>query len=205
MIPIAGSAYTYAYATLGELVAWIIGWDLILEYLFGAATVAVGWAGYFRDFLSELGINLPAAFMAAPLSWDNAAGRVPPRAGRRAQSAGGAAGGRDDDAARDRDQGIRPVQQRHRVCQSRDRDAGDRVRIHARQSGELAPVHSAQSDRRVRELWRRRRVCAPQRWCSSRTLGSMPSRRRRRRRRIHNATCRSGCWVRSPSVRCCTC
>jgi basic amino acid/polyamine antiporter, APA family len=80
MIPIAGSAYTYAYATLGELVAWIIGWDLILEYLFGAATVAVGWAGYFRDFLSELGINLPAAFMAAPLSWDTAAGefhRVP--------------------------------------------------------------------------------------------------------------------------------
>jgi APA family basic amino acid/polyamine antiporter len=72
MIPIAGSAYTYAYATLGELVAWIIGWDLILEYLFGAATVAVGWAGYFRDFMTEIGINLPAAFMAAPLSWDNA-------------------------------------------------------------------------------------------------------------------------------------
>ncbi|MGC4067836.1 MAG: amino acid permease [Polyangiaceae bacterium] len=47
MIPVAGSAYTYAYATLGELVAWIIGWDLILEYLFGAATVAVGWSGYF--------------------------------------------------------------------------------------------------------------------------------------------------------------
>src|SRR4029079_12605965 len=47
MIPIAGSAYTYGYATLGELVAWIIGWDLILEYLFGAATVAVGWSGYF--------------------------------------------------------------------------------------------------------------------------------------------------------------
>ena len=48
MIPIAGSAYTYSYATLGELVAWIIGWDLILEYAFGAATVAVGWSGYLR-------------------------------------------------------------------------------------------------------------------------------------------------------------
>ena len=47
MIPIAGSAYTYGYATLGEFIAWIIGWDLILEYLFGAATVAVGWSGYF--------------------------------------------------------------------------------------------------------------------------------------------------------------
>src|SRR5512143_2597914 len=55
MVPVAGSAYTYAYATLGELGAWIIGWDLILEYLFGAATVAVGWSGYFTAFLNELG------------------------------------------------------------------------------------------------------------------------------------------------------
>src|SRR5437016_6845731 len=57
MIPIAGSAYTYGYATLGELVAWIIGWDLILEYLFGAATVAVGWAGYLASFLSQVGLR----------------------------------------------------------------------------------------------------------------------------------------------------
>src|SRR5215469_7510295 len=49
--PIAGSAYTYSYATLGELIAWIIGWDLILEYAFGAATVAVGWSGHLRAFL----------------------------------------------------------------------------------------------------------------------------------------------------------
>ena len=67
MIPIAGSAYTYGYATLGELVAWIIGWDLILEYLFGAATVAVGWAGYFAAFLNEIGIHLPLAYTQAPL------------------------------------------------------------------------------------------------------------------------------------------
>lgn len=60
MIPIAGSAYTYSYATLGELIAWIIGWDLILEYAFGAATVAVGWSGHFRAFLVDLGMNLPA-------------------------------------------------------------------------------------------------------------------------------------------------
>src|SRR5579872_6942687 len=60
MIPIAGSAYTYSYATLGELVAWIIGWDLILEYAFGAATVAVGWSGHFRAFLKDLGVGLPA-------------------------------------------------------------------------------------------------------------------------------------------------
>jgi len=59
MIPIAGSAYTYSYATLGELVAWIIGWDLILEYAFGAATVAVGWSGHLRAFMHDLGLNLP--------------------------------------------------------------------------------------------------------------------------------------------------
>ncbi|HKO16338.1 MAG TPA: amino acid permease [Gemmatimonadaceae bacterium] len=72
MIPIAGSAYTYGYATLGELIAWIIGWDLILEYLFGAATVAVGWAGYFAAFINELGQRfgfpgLPPAYAQAPL------------------------------------------------------------------------------------------------------------------------------------------
>jgi len=60
MIPIAGSAYTYSYATLGELVAWIIGWDLILEYAFGAATVAVGWSGHLRAFMHDLGWSLPA-------------------------------------------------------------------------------------------------------------------------------------------------
>ena len=67
LIPIAGSAYTYAYATLGEFVAWIIGWDLILEYLFGAATVAVGWSGYFTAFMNELGVHLPQAWSQAPL------------------------------------------------------------------------------------------------------------------------------------------
>ncbi|MGH9516824.1 MAG: amino acid permease [Terriglobales bacterium] len=60
MIPIAGSAYTYSYATLGELVAWIIGWDLILEYAFGAATVAVGWSGHLRAFMHDIGMTLPA-------------------------------------------------------------------------------------------------------------------------------------------------
>ncbi len=66
MIPVSGSAYTYSYATLGEFVAWIIGWDLILEYLFAASTVAVGWSGYVVSFLKDLGINIPAAFTKAP-------------------------------------------------------------------------------------------------------------------------------------------
>ena len=60
MVPISGSAYTYAYASLGELVAWIIGWDLIIEYAVGNIGVAIGWAGYFRELLSHFGISLPA-------------------------------------------------------------------------------------------------------------------------------------------------
>src|SRR6516162_627454 len=59
MVPVAGSAYTYAYATLGEIFAWIIGWDLLLEYGVGAATVAHGWSHYFTDFFGLLGIYLP--------------------------------------------------------------------------------------------------------------------------------------------------
>jgi basic amino acid/polyamine antiporter, APA family len=66
MMPMSGSAYSYAYATLGEFIAWIIGWDLILEYLFAASTVAVGWSGYVVSFVKDLGISIPAAFTSAP-------------------------------------------------------------------------------------------------------------------------------------------
>src|SRR3990167_2511134 len=59
MVPVAGSAYTYAYATLGELVAWIIGWDLVLEYSVASATVAHGWSAYCRDFIGLFGIQIP--------------------------------------------------------------------------------------------------------------------------------------------------
>ncbi len=65
MIPIAGSAYTYSYATLGEFLAWIIGWDLILEYLFAASTVSVGWSGYVVSFLKDLNIFIPPQFIGA--------------------------------------------------------------------------------------------------------------------------------------------
>ena len=70
LMPASGSAYTYAYATLGELFAWIIGWDLILEYLFGASAVAVGWSGYVVSFLADFQIVLPPAFSSAPFSYD---------------------------------------------------------------------------------------------------------------------------------------
>jgi basic amino acid/polyamine antiporter, APA family len=66
LIPIAGSAYTYGYATLGEIFAWIIGWDLILEYAFGAATVASGWSGYFVSLLDDLGLRIPPQWIATP-------------------------------------------------------------------------------------------------------------------------------------------
>ena len=66
LIPICGSAYTYGYATLGEFIAWIIGWDLVLEYAFGASTVASGWSGYFVSLLDDLGIHLPPQIIATP-------------------------------------------------------------------------------------------------------------------------------------------
>ena len=66
LIPVSGSAYTYAYATLGELVAWMIGWDLILEYAMVGATVSVGWSGYFASLLKDLGLHIPARLTAAP-------------------------------------------------------------------------------------------------------------------------------------------
>jgi APA family basic amino acid/polyamine antiporter len=71
-VPICGSAYTFAYATLGELVAWIIGWDLILEYAVGAVTVAIGWSAYVVSFARDFGLVVPARFVSAPLSFDAA-------------------------------------------------------------------------------------------------------------------------------------
>ncbi|HEX5608043.1 MAG TPA: amino acid permease [Candidatus Binatia bacterium] len=75
MVPIAGSAYTYAYATLGELFAWIIGWDLLLEYGVGAASVAHGWSHYFVDFLGLLQIYLPPTLINSPFDFDPGSGR----------------------------------------------------------------------------------------------------------------------------------
>jgi APA family basic amino acid/polyamine antiporter len=66
MIPVAGSAYTYSYATMGEFVAWIIGWDLVLEYALGAATVGVSWGSYLNKLLSQFGMSIPAEFSSAP-------------------------------------------------------------------------------------------------------------------------------------------
>src|SRR2546425_6466075 len=72
-VPVAGSAYTYAYATMGEFAAWIIGWDLVLEYAAGAATGGVGWSGHFVSLLGNFGLKLPAGLTAAPTTWCTAA------------------------------------------------------------------------------------------------------------------------------------
>src|SRR5208337_4922890 len=68
MIPIAGSAYTYSYATMGELLAWVIGWDLVLEYAVGASTVAVSWSGYLRSLLLDWGIHLDPRWKNSPFA-----------------------------------------------------------------------------------------------------------------------------------------
>jgi APA family basic amino acid/polyamine antiporter len=76
MAPVAGSAYTYAYTTLGELFAWIIGWDLVLEYAVGAATVAHGWSGYFQSVLASLGMHFPEPLRAAPFVYNTNTGAL---------------------------------------------------------------------------------------------------------------------------------
>jgi APA family basic amino acid/polyamine antiporter len=81
MVPVAGSAYTYAYATLGEMFAWIIGWDLILEYAVGAATVANGWSGYFQSVLAKFDLHFPTALAGPPIVYDTAAGHFVQTAG----------------------------------------------------------------------------------------------------------------------------
>ncbi|MCI0612388.1 amino acid permease [bacterium] len=78
MVPVAGSAYTYAYATMGELFAWIMGWDLVLEYAVGSATVAHGWSHYFQDFIGILGIKLPFELTNAPFNYFPERGELGP-------------------------------------------------------------------------------------------------------------------------------
>src|SRR5207244_1817725 len=72
MIPIAGSAYTYSYVTMGELVAWIIGWDLVLEYAVGAATVAIAWSEYFNKLLQYFGMSVPYQWAHSPFQTSDA-------------------------------------------------------------------------------------------------------------------------------------
>ncbi len=148
-VPVAGSAYTYGYATLGELVAWIIGWDLILEYALGAATVAVGWSAYVVSFLHDVGITLSAAAERGARH-RRGPGRRLERDGA-LQPAGDADLGGGDDAAADRHPGVGAGQRGDRRGQGRRRAADHRPRRDVHLHRELAPVHSGQH-RRVRRI-----------------------------------------------------
>ena len=145
-VPISGSAYTYAYATLGELIAWIIGWDLILEYAVGATTVAIGWSGYVVSLARDFGLIFPARFVSSPFTLRCHPTRVvvdrrhPERSGRRGDR-------RDHVAAGDRHTGVRPVQQFHRGDQAGRHRALYRLRRARLHYGELG--YTEQSRRRV--------------------------------------------------------
>src|SRR5580693_2955949 len=76
MVPVAGSAYTYAYATLGELFAWIIGWDLILEYAVASSTVAHGWSHYFQDFIKFFHLHVPLHYSNAPFDYNSVSAKL---------------------------------------------------------------------------------------------------------------------------------
>ena len=203
MIPQAGSAYAYTYATMGELVAWIIGWDLILEYAVGNVAVAISWGDYFNTLLE--GLRHRAAAVADDRLPHGAAQLRPgdPRPARH-----GAAHRRHPDP--------RPP------AGVRDRDA-DHVAAAARRERKrrapttswwsikllaLGAVHRRRRDaHQLRTTTRRsRRTASPasiraRRSCSSPTSGSTRSRRRRKRRRTRSATCRSGFSAGWPSAR----
>jgi amino acid transporter len=120
-VPIAGSAYTYAYATMGEFIAWLIGWDLILEYMVGATTVAIGWSGYVVSALHGFGIDVP------PRNRQHRFLGVPPGHGA-VQRSGHADRLPGHDLARHRHPGVGPGQHRHRLRQGGDPGPPDRPR-----------------------------------------------------------------------------
>ena len=202
MIPQAGSAYAYSYATLGELIAWIIGWDLILEYAVGNIAVAIAWSGYFTSLLGGVG-------RAAPRLPDP---RLP------------------HGAAQPRSRRERPAPDRPAHC--RRAAAAEPAGVHDRDADHLASLHRRQGEHprqqhhggrqaaRAGAVRRRRRDCTStrtttrpsrrtagaasirvRRSCSSRISDSTRSRRPPRKRATRSATCRSGFWAGSPSAR----
>ena len=186
MIPISGSAYTYAYATLGEIFAWMIGWDLILEYAVGSMTVAVGWSGYFQRILAGLRDSPAGLDVGFAESGDRVAH----------QPAGRAHRARDHGAARHR----RP---RERALQRGDgRDQARRRRVLHRHGRHATCKPANWSPSCPYGVLRRRRRGRPSSF--SRTSASTRSRRRPRRRRTPAATCRSASSRRSSSARCST-
>ncbi len=141
MVPVAGSAYTYAYATLGELFAWIIGWDLILEYAVASSTVAHGWSHYFQDLLAFFQVKLPLIVTNAPFDFDpdqwkaRSDGHLVRSARHRHRRAGHRDSGQGDP-------GKRQLQCRHRDPEGHDRLLRDRLGRALRESSQLAPLRT---------------------------------------------------------------
>ena len=133
MIPIAGSAYTYAYATMGELLAWIIGWDLVLEYAVGAATVSVSWSSYVSSSFTCIGIDLPESLVALSLG-SNRPGLINLPAMLIIVA--------DLHPADHRHLGIGPGERRHRGDQGHHRPGRHLRRLGLHQPGQLHAVHS---------------------------------------------------------------
>ncbi len=139
MIPIAGSAYTYSYATMGEFVAWIIGWDLVLEYAVGAATVAIAWSEYFNRVLEFLGFSIPYQWRHSPFeSMDGVSGHHEHSC---RHHSGDPVGPADS-----RHQGVGVRQHLDRDRQGLDRADGDLDRLAVHQPGESHPIHPGSDD-----------------------------------------------------------
>ena len=201
MVPIAGSAYTYSYIAFGEVVAWIIGWDLTIEYAVGNIYVAASWADYLRSFLrGTLGVDFPAwlatDLQTAAKTPEIAAVGAPYRRLRGGvQSAGIPHHGAAHRPSRHRREGERALQHRHGDLQAL---AGARLRRHRqlfRRPGELDAVCPERLERASGRAPRSR---------SFRTSGSTRSPRRPRKRASRRRTCRAGSSARSSSARCCT-
>ena len=202
MIPQAGSAYAYSYATLGELVAWIIGWDLILEYAVGNVAVAISWGDYFKSLIGGVGLG------AAGLADDGLSDSAPELQSRRARpAADGAAALRCPDSRQPA--GVRHRDGRHVAAAARGARELDREQRDGRgQARGAGAVHRRRADqhRHGATTRRSRRTALPafiraRRSSSSPTSGSTRSRRRPRRRTTLSETCRSASSADSRSAR----
>ena len=197
MIPISGSAYTYAYATLGELVAWIIGWDLMLEYAIGNVAVAIAWSDYFTSLLRVFGLEIPywltTSYRNVAISYPGPAGRAaaalrPPHRDQRARHLHHR---RHHLGAGHRHPGEQPGQQRDRGAEAgraRALRGGGLLLRRSRQLARLSRPTAGRASTRARPS------------CSSPSSASTPSPPRPRRPRTRSATCPSASWARWPSA-----
>ena len=193
MIPIAGSTYSYAYAAFGVFLAWFIGWDLLLEYLFAASTVAVGWAGYFVSFLDGFGIHVPHDLANPPFGDDAGLINIPAAGVVAATTALLVVGTRQSANANN---AIVVLKIARAACSSWSSARSTSTPPTGTRSSRPTRAASATSAPAA--------SCARPASCSSPSSASTPSRPPPARRATHSARCRSGCSARSRSRPCST-